>query len=144
MEGFNMFYVIDLSKPRKYIQSKYDDVALEYKLNPPKINKPLLAAGTVGIIITLGSTVNASGAIDQAQYNYLLDHYVNDLNYPKELATKLINKLTVTDFQELYTRVQQHQLFMDNGGTEFLEIANNITGKVVEGLKSFIKLYAGM
>jgi hypothetical protein len=143
MEGNNMFYVVDLSGPRKYIQSKYDDIALGYKLNPPKINKPLLAAVTLGIIITVGSTVNASGAIDQSQYNYLLNHYINDLNYPKELAVKLINKLTVTDFEELYARVKKHTEFVKQV-EPVLDITNKIAGKVIEGLKAFMNLYSGM
>lgn len=139
-----MFYVVDLSGPRKYITGKYDDIMLDHKLNPHKISKPLLAAVTLGIIVTVGSTVNASGIIDQAQYNYLLDHYINDLNYPKELAIKLIDKLTVTDFKELYTRVEHHQLFMDTGGNQLLDIGNKIGSKLIGGIKYFSTLYDGM
>jgi histidyl-tRNA synthetase len=138
-----MFYIIDLSKPRKYIQGKYDDIMLEFKLNPPKINKPLITALTIGVIIAAGTTANASGAIDQAQYNYLLDHYVNNLKYPEELAAKLLNKLTVTDFEELYARVQQHKEFVKQA-EPLLDITNKIAVKAIEGLKAFMNLYSGM
>jgi hypothetical protein len=143
-----MFYVIDLSKPRKYIQwkarAKYDDIALELKLNPIKINKALIVAAAVGVVLVAGSSVNASGAIDQAQYNYLLDHYINVRKYPEELAAKLINKLTVTDFQELYARVEHHDIFMNNGGNQLLDIGNKIGGKLIGGIKFFLTLYDGM
>jgi hypothetical protein len=143
-----MFYIIDLSKPRKYIQwkvqSKYDDVALGYKLNPLKINKALVVACAVGIVLLAGATVNAAEVINQAQYNYLLDHFVNDMKYPEELAARLINKLTPTDFKELYARVEHHEFFMDNGGNQFLDISNKITGKVIDIVKSFFNLYSGI
>jgi hypothetical protein len=139
-----MFYIIDLSKPRKYIQGKYDDIMLELKLNPPKVNKPLIAALTIGIIIAAGTTVNASGAIDSSQYKYLLDHYVNNLKYPEELATKLINKLTVTEFKELYARVEQHDIFMDNGGKELFNMGNKIASKAIEGIKVFLEFYGSI
>lgn len=139
-----MFYVIDLSKPRKYIQEQYNNIMLDYKLSPPKVNKTVIAVAVIGIVILAGATVNASGAIDQTQYNYLVEHFTKDLHYPKELAEKTLNKLSVTDFQELYSRVQHHNNFMDNGGGQLLEAGNKITSKAVGAIKAILNLYSGM
>jgi hypothetical protein len=113
-----MFHVINLSRPRKYIQhrikGKYDDLMLGHKLNPTKIKKTLIIVATVEIIILVTNTVLASGKFDNIQYNYLLDYYINTLHYPKELATKFIDKLTLEDFKELYDRAKNHEVFMND------------------------------
>jgi hypothetical protein len=137
-----MFYVLNLSKPRKYIQwkarSKYDDIALEIKLHPVKMKKALFIATIVGVALIAGTTINAAEIIDQAQYNYLLDHFINNMKYPKELAEKLINKLSVEDFKELYVRVAHHNSFVE-GMEPILEVTNKITGSAIQAIKSFIK-----
>lgn len=135
-----MFYVIDLSKPRRYIQGKCDDIILELKLSPPKVNKALIAALAAGVIIAAGTTASAAGSIDQGQYNFLLEHYVKDLNYPRELAEKLIGRLTVTDIEELHSRVQHHKEFVKQV-EPILNMTSKGVSKAIEGLKNFMSLY---
>ncbi len=102
-----MFYVIDLSKPRKAIQNKYDDIMFELKLNPPKVNKKMLIIGgivVISLVVTSG-TVYAAVNPNSIEYQYVFNHYINNLHYPKDMVVKVLNKWSEYEIKDLYVRL---------------------------------------
>lgn len=111
-----MFYVIDLSSPRKAILNKYDNIMLELKLNPLKTNKKTLIISSVVIIslIAASSTVYAVNNLSTEEYKYLMDHYINNLHYPKDVVTDILNKCNEDEIKNLYASAKVHNEGIQN------------------------------
>lgn len=136
-----MFLVVDLSAPRKYMIRKYDDAMLDYKLNPPKINKPLVTAALIGIIIiAAGTVVHASVAISPEQFDYLVNHYVNHLHYPKDMAEGILESINNEELSDLYSRVQAVEAFK-NKPHWFIKFSGKMTVKFIGWAKMILSQY---
>lgn len=126
-----MFYVVDLSAPRKYIQAKFDDIMFDLRLNPPKINKKVLIVGGIVLICIIASSRVAYAGVNEssAEYKYLINHYVNNLNYPKEKIIYILGQYKEQQIQELYIKAKAHNEAMSN--TDFYLIAGRKVVNIV-------------
>jgi hypothetical protein len=105
-----MIYVIDLSAPRKYLIEKYDDIMLEYKLHPKKINKYLVCGMVAGAILLIGTNAYAMG-ISSQDYNDMLNYLVQRKHYPRSYAENIMKSFTESDMETL-----KHTIHVSQGG----------------------------
>lgn len=112
-----MFYVINLSKPRKYLVQKYDDIMIDLRLHPNKVE--MLKKYAITTLIIGGSILawlNADSAVyacvnGENGYHEALEYLVSNKHYPREYAESILKNFSTEDLKELYKNIDGDKAF---------------------------------
>lgn len=131
-----MSILLDLSAPRRYIQAKYDDLIFKVKFNPLKINKRvLITSGIILVAIVFTGDIVYAVDVNSAEYKYLINHYTNNLHYPKDVVIDYLSKFEDFEIKKLYRGLKGCNDTLNN-----FQFCFDVTVKGVKAIDRFLTL----